>query len=175
MDLSDVKVSDEDGLVSRGMTTAAQNIVMKERISIMGVASEIVFRFRIQMLVRRLLDERVFAFVRNTILHLEHSWSMSQMICGHSGKSFRIKCNACLDSGYIMREMSSGNCFRVPRNAWLNSGYMLMVLRASGPGSRGRASSCSPELELHPMVLLTLRQPWRVLHIGQSEASTNQT
>ena len=40
MDVSDVKVTDEDGLLSRSMMIKAKNIIMKERIWINRVISE---------------------------------------------------------------------------------------------------------------------------------------
>ena len=44
MDVSDVNVSDEDGYLSRSMTINANNKIVKERIWINRVASEIVFQ-----------------------------------------------------------------------------------------------------------------------------------
>ena len=42
--MSDVKVTDEDGLLSRSMMIKASNTIMKERIWINRVASKIVFQ-----------------------------------------------------------------------------------------------------------------------------------
>ena len=41
MNVSDVKITDEDGFLSRNMTIKAKNIIMKERIWINAVPSEI--------------------------------------------------------------------------------------------------------------------------------------
>ena len=44
MDVCDVNVTDEDGFLSRSMMIKAKNTLMKERIWINRVASEIVFQ-----------------------------------------------------------------------------------------------------------------------------------
>ena len=44
MDVSDVKVSDEDGYLPRSMTIKANNMIVKERIWMNRVASEILFQ-----------------------------------------------------------------------------------------------------------------------------------
>ena len=49
----DVKVTDEDGLLSRSMMIKANNTIMKERIWINRVASKIVFQSGIQTMVLR--------------------------------------------------------------------------------------------------------------------------
>ena len=53
MNVSDEKVTDEDGLLSRSMMIKANNTIMKERIWINRVASKIVFQPGIQTMALR--------------------------------------------------------------------------------------------------------------------------
>ena len=50
---NDIKVTDEDGSLSRSMMIKAKNTIMKERIWINRVASEIVFQPGIQTMALR--------------------------------------------------------------------------------------------------------------------------
>ena len=69
--MSDVKVTDEDGLLSRSMMIKANNTIMKERIWINRVASKIVFQFGIQTMALRYTMSVCGYSLRETQLHLE--------------------------------------------------------------------------------------------------------
>jgi hypothetical protein len=71
MDVSDVIVSDADGYLSRSMTIKANNKIMKERIWINRVASEIVFQPLHPDTGAPLHEERVIAVREEPNLHLE--------------------------------------------------------------------------------------------------------
>ena len=71
MDVSDVKVSDDDGYFSRSMTINFNNKIVKERIWINRVVSEIVFQPLHPDTGAPSHDERVIAVREEPNLHLE--------------------------------------------------------------------------------------------------------
>ena len=71
MHVIDMKVTDQDDSLSRSMTCEATNTVMKERIPINRVASEIVFSAFHPDTGAPLHDESVVAIREETYSHLE--------------------------------------------------------------------------------------------------------
>ena len=85
MHVSDAKVTDEDGVLSCSMMIKAKNIIMKERIWINRVISEIMFSALHPDSGTPSHDECVNAVRRNVICILNLNRDMSRTECGHPG------------------------------------------------------------------------------------------
>ena len=79
IDVCDVEVVDEDSFLAGSMTIKAKNTILKERIWINCVASELCFCLCIRTLALLLHDERVLASVSTS--------EISLMECSHFGTS----------------------------------------------------------------------------------------
>merc|ERR1711916_348573 len=109
MDVSDVKVSDEDGYLSRSMTIKANNKIVKERIWINRVASEIVFQPLHPDTGAPLHEERLQC-ERNRICILSSTSEMSQMECGHPGNFLLTWCQRVFRRWSKLRRNSKAQC-----------------------------------------------------------------
>ena len=87
MDVSSVKVSDEDGFLVRSMTLTSNNTTVNVRIWINPVISEIVFfSLHTQTLTRQVARGACeFQCERSRICTLCSTREMSRMECGHPG------------------------------------------------------------------------------------------